>query len=97
MKNACPACGAALSFVRSASSRFACPSCRTPLKSNAGVLLLIAIGITFILALPVFLVWDNDTLGGFYVMLLAELLVALVIYAALGRRYYTVTSDKDSG
>lgn len=97
MKNACPSCGAALSFVRNANARFACPGGGAALRSNAPVLILAAIRLTFVLALPVFILWDNDTLGGFYVMLLAELLVALAVYGALGRRYYTVTLDEDSG
>ena len=98
MKNACPACGAELSFIRNASSRFDCPKCGAALRSNSAVLILAAIGLTFVLAVPIFFVFEStETLGGFYIMLLAELLIALAIYAALGRRYYTVRLDKDPG
>ncbi len=97
MKNACPACGAMLSYVRNASPRFDCPGCGAALRSNAPALMLAAVGITFMVALPAFALWGNDTLGGFYVTLLAELAIALAVYALLARRYYRATLDEDSG
>lgn len=40
---------------------------------------------------------SGATSGAIYLLLIAKLVIALSIYAALGRRYYAVTLDKDSG